>query len=97
MAGIGTAFADNSFNTASDNSMTVLSVADFVKIEISELPATVANAVAGIAGEAQITEAFVEEVDGVKIYKIVVTDAEGAVSELLLNEEGQPVEAPAAE
>lgn len=72
--GLGTsvAFAEN-FHASVDS---VNIVNEFKPIEVKELPQAVLDAVTKDYAEFTIKEAYVEEVEGTKTYKVVLTDAE---------------------
>lgn len=63
---------------------------EFVKIDSTEIPALVMNALAKDHVGATIKEAFVGQKDGVKIYKIVLTKEAEEIT-VLLNEKGEEV------
>ena len=72
--GLGTsvAFAEN-FHASVDS---VNIVNEFKPIEVKDLPQAVLDAVTKDYAEFTIKEAYVEEVEGTKTYKVVLTDAE---------------------
>ena len=71
--GLGTsvAFAEN-FHASVDS---VNIVNEFKPIEVKDLPQAVLDAVTKDYAEFTIKEAYVEEVEGPKTYKVVLTDA----------------------
>lgn len=70
--GLGTsvAFAEN-FHASVDS---VNIVNEFKPIEVKDLPQAVLDAVTKDYAEFTIKEAYVEEVEGTKTYKVVLTD-----------------------
>lgn len=79
--GLGTsvAFAEN-FHASVDS---VNIVNEFKPIEVKELPQAVLDAVTKDYAEFTIKEAYVEEVEGTKTYKVVLTDAEDNTAAVL--------------
>lgn len=88
--GLGTsvAFAEN-FH-ASVDSVTIVN--EFKPIEVKDLPQAVLDAVAKDYAEFTIKEAYVEEVEGTKTYKVVLTDAEDNTASVLYTEKGEVLE-----
>ena len=88
--GLGTsvAFAEN-FH-ASVDSVTIVN--EFKPIEVKDLPQAVLDAVAKDYAEFTIKEAYVEEVEGTKTYKVVPTDAEDNTTAVLYTEKGEVLE-----
>lgn len=90
--GLGTsvAFAEN-FH-ASVDSVTIVN--EFKPIEVKDLPQAVLDAVAKDYAEFTIKEAYVEveEVEGTKTYKVVLTDAEDNTAAVLYTEKGEVLE-----
>lgn len=88
--GLGTsvAFAEN-FH-ASVDSVTIVN--EFKPIEVKDLPQAVLDAVAKDYAEFTIKEAYVEEVEGTKTYKVVLTDAEDNIAAVLYTEKGEVLE-----
>lgn len=88
--GLGTsvAFAEN-FH-ASVDSVTIVN--EFKPIEVKDLPQAVLDAVAKDYAEFTIKEAYVEEVEGTKTYKVVLTDAEDNTAVVLYTEKGEVLE-----
>ena len=88
--GLGTsvAFAEN-FH-ASVDSVTIVN--EFKPIEVKDLPQAVLDAVAKDYAEFTIKEAYVEEVEGTKTYKVVLTDAEDNTADVLYTEKGEVLE-----
>ena len=85
--GLGTsvAFAEN-FHASVDS---VNIVNEFKPIEVKDLPQAVLDAVTKDYAEFTIKEAYVEEVEGTKTYKVVLTDAEDNTTAVLYNEMGE--------
>jgi len=79
--GLGTsvAFAEN-FHASVDS---VNIVNEFKPIEVKDLPQAVLDAVTKDYAEFTIKEAYVEEVEGTKTYKVVLTDAEDNTTAVL--------------
>lgn len=88
--GLGTsvAFAEN-FHASVDS---VNIVNEFKPIEVKDLPQAVLDAVTKDYAEFTIKEAYVEEVEGTKTYKVVLTDAEGNTAAVLYTEKGEVLE-----
>lgn len=88
--GLGTsvAFAEN-FH-ASVDSVTIVN--EFKPIEVKDLPQAVLDAVAKDYAEFTIKEAYVEEVEGTKTYKVVLTDAEDNTAAVLYTKKGEVLE-----
>lgn len=88
--GLGTsvAFAEN-FH-ASVDSVTIVN--EFKPIEVKDLPQAVLDAVAKDYAEFTIKEAYVEEVEGTKTYKVVLTDAKDNTAAVLYTEKGEVLE-----
>lgn len=88
--GLGTsvAFAEN-FH-ASVDSVTVVN--EFKPIDVKELPQAVQDAVAKDYAQFTIKEAYVEEVEGTKTYKVVLTDSEDNTTSVLYSEKGEVLE-----
>ena len=61
-------------------------------IEVKDLPQAVLDAVAKDYAEFTIKEAYVEEVEGTKTYKVVLTDAEDNTAAVLYTEKGEVLE-----
>lgn len=82
--GLGTsvAFAEN-FHASVDS---VNIVNEFKPIEVKDLPQAVLDAVAKDYAEFTIKEAYIEEVEGTKTYKVVLTDAEDNTAAVLYTE-----------
>ena len=70
----------------------VVKAVDYVKIEISEVPAAVQQSLERDYEGAVLSEAFVKEEEGSKVYKLVVKTAEGEEQELFADAEGNWVE-----
>ena len=88
--GLGTsvAFAEN-FHASVDS---VNIVNEFKPIEVKDLPQAVLDAVTKDYAEFTIKEAYVEEVEGTKTYKVVLTDAEDNTAAVLYIEKGEVLE-----
>lgn len=88
--GLGTsvAFAEN-FH-ASVDSVTVVN--EFKPIDVKELPQAVQDAVAKDYAQFTIKEAYVEEMEGTKTYKVVLTDSEDNTAAVLYTEKGEVLE-----
>lgn len=88
--GLGTsvAFAEN-FHASVDS---VNIVNEFKPIEVKDLPQAVLDAVTKDYAEFTIKEAYVEEVEGTKTYKVVLTDAEDNITAVLYTEKGEVLE-----
>lgn len=88
--GLGTsvAFAEN-FHASVDS---VNIVNEFKPIEVKELPQAVLDAVTKDYAEFTIKEAYVEEVEGTKTYKVVLTDAGDNTAAVLYTEKGEVLE-----
>ena len=88
--GLGTsvAFAEN-FH-ASVDSVTIVN--EFKPIDVKDLPQAVLDAVTKDYAEFTIKEAYVEEVEGTKTYKVVLTDAEDNIAAVLYSEKGEVLE-----
>lgn len=88
--GLGTsvAFAEN-FHASVDS---VNIVNEFKPIEVKKLPQAVLDAVTKDYAEFTIKEAYVEEVEGTKTYKVVLTDAEDNTAAVLYPEKGEVLE-----
>ena len=88
--GLGTsvAFAEN-FHASVDS---VNIVNEFKPIEVKDLPQAVLDAVTKDYAEFTIKEAYVEEVEGTKTYKVVLTDAEDNTTDGLYTEKGEVLE-----
>ena len=71
---------------------TVVEAVDYVKIEISEVPAAVQQSLERDYEGAVLSEAYVKEEEGSKVYKLVVKTAEGEQQELFADAEGNWVE-----
>ncbi|MBO5024694.1 MAG: hypothetical protein J6C86_00940 [Bacteroidaceae bacterium] len=80
---------------ASDDQVEVTVAQDeFKAIETDSLPQTIKDAVAENYKDQTIKAAYVKETEGVKTYKVTLTDAETKTSDVLFNEKGEilPVE-----
>jgi len=66
---------------------------EFVKIEVTELPQTVTDAVAKLGEGTTIKEAFVCTKEDGKVFKLVLTAEDGTETTVLFNEKGEPVKA----
>lgn len=88
--GLGTsvAFAEN-FHASVDS---VNIVNEFKPIEVKDLPQAVLDAVTKDYAEFTIKEAYVEEVEGTKTYKVVLTDSEDNTAAVLYTEKGEVLE-----
>lgn len=88
--GLGTsvAFAEN-FHASVDS---VNIVNEFKPIEVKDLPQAVLDAVTKDYAEFTIKEAYVEEVEGTKTYKVVLTDEEDNTAAVLYTEKGEVLE-----
>lgn len=88
--GLGTsvAFAEN-FH-ASVDSVTVVN--EFKPIDVKELPQAVQDAVAKDYAQFTIKEAYVEEMEVTKTYKVVLTDSEDNTAAVLYSEKGEVLE-----
>ena len=88
--GLGTsvAFAEN-FHASVDS---VNIVNEFKPIEVKDLPQAVLDAVTKDYAEFTIKEAYVEEVEGTKTYKVVLTDAEDNTAAVLYTAKGEVLE-----
>lgn len=88
--GLGTsvAFAEN-FHASVDS---VNIINEFKPIEVKDLPQAVLDAVTKDYAEFTIKEAYVEEVEGTKTYKVVLTDAEDNTAAVLYPEKGEVLE-----
>lgn len=88
--GLGTsvAFAEN-FHVSVD-SVTVVN--EFKPIDVKELPQAVQDAVAKDYAQFTIKEAYVEEMEGTKTYKVVLTDSEDNTAAVLYSEKGEVLE-----
>ena len=89
--GLGTsvAFAEN-FHASVDS---VNIVNEFKPIEVKDLPQAVLDAVTKDYAEFTIKEAYVEEVEGTKTYKVVLlTDAGDNTAAVLYTEKGEVLE-----
>lgn len=88
--GLGTsvAFAEN-FH-ANVDSVTVVN--EFKPIDVKELPQAIQNAVTKDYAQFTIKEAYVEEVEGTKTYKVVLTDSEDNTAAVLYSEKGEVLE-----
>lgn len=88
--GLGTsvAFAEN-FH-ASVDSVTIVN--EFKPIDVKELPQAVQDAVAKDYAQFTIKEAYVEEMEGTKTYKVVLTDSEDNTAAVLYSEKGEVLE-----
>lgn len=71
----------------------VQQVAEFVQLDVAELPVEVTQAFERDYPEAEISEAYVKEEKGEKKFKLVVTTAEGEVQELYADAKGNWIEA----
>ncbi|HJH66197.1 MAG TPA: hypothetical protein OIM59_16580 [Bacteroides mediterraneensis] len=85
--GLGTSvvFAEN-LSTSVD---TVNVVNEFKPIEVKDLPQAVQDAITKDYAEWTIKEAYVEETEGVKTYKVVLADQEEHTATLVYNEKGE--------
>ena len=85
--GLGTsvAFAENLSRSVD----TITVVNDFTPIEIKDLPQAVQDALKKDYAAFTIKDASVEETDGVKTYKVVLTNDEGEENTVLFNENGE--------
>lgn len=90
MMGLGTsvAFAEN-FHTGVDS---VTIVDEFKSIEVKDLPQAILEAAAKDYPEFTIKEAYVEELEGTKTYKVVLTDQEDNTATVLYSEKGEVLE-----
>ncbi len=68
---------------------TVVAVNDFTPIEVKDLPQAVQDALKKDYAGQTVKEASVEEVEGVKTYKVVLTDEEGTETTVFFNENGE--------
>lgn len=68
---------------------TVATTNDYTPIEVSALPKAVQDAIKKDHANAIIKEASVEEKDGVKTYKVVLTAQDGTESTVTYNEKGE--------
>ena len=71
---------------------TTQQVTDYTKIELTEVPAPVQQALERDHEGAVISEAFVKDEEGVKTYKLAVKTAEGEDVELYADAEGNWIE-----
>lgn len=65
---------------------------DFVKIEATDLPQAVQDAIAKSYEGNTVKEAYVAGADGAKKYKVVLVDKEQKEQTVVLNESGEAVE-----
>ena len=88
--GLGTsvAFAEN-FHASVDS---VNIVNEFKPIEVKDLPQAVLDAVTKDYAEFTIKEAYVEEVEGTKTYKVVLTAEKDNTTAVLYTEKGEVLE-----
>ena len=63
----------------------------WLAVEAEALPQPVKDALANQYAGQTVSEAFVKEAEGVKTYKVVLTNAEGTKTEVLFNEKGEVV------
>lgn len=68
---------------------TVVAVNDFTPIEVKDLPQAVQDTLKKDYEGQTVKEAAVEEMEGVKTYKVVLTDEEGTETTVLFNENGE--------
>lgn len=66
---------------------------EFTKIEVTELPQAVTDAVAKSGEGITVKEAFVCTKEDGKVYKLVLTAEDGTETTVLFNEKGEPVKA----
>ena len=64
---------------------------EFVKIDPADLPQAVVQTLAKDYEGTSVKEAYVKEMDGTKIYKIIVVATDGAETTVMLNEKGEAV------
>lgn len=62
---------------------------DYQTINITDLPQAVQDAITAKYPEMTIKEAAVEETDGVKTYKVTLTDKDGVETIVVFNENGE--------
>lgn len=62
---------------------------EYQTIDIKELPQAVQDAITAKYPEMTIKEAAVEEKDGVKTYKVTLTDKNGVETVVVFNENGE--------
>lgn len=88
--GLGTSvvFAEN-FHTNVDS---VALINEFKPINVKDLPQAVQDAIAKGYAEWTLKEAYMEETDGVKTYKVVLVDQEENTATLVYNEKGEVLE-----
>lgn len=66
---------------------------EFVKMDPAKLPQAVLQALSTEHEGSSVKEAYVKEVDGAKIYKVIITGKDGMDIEVILNEKGEAVKA----
>lgn len=64
---------------------------EFVKMDPTQLPQAILQALATNYESSSVKEAYVKEKDGAKIYKVIITTQDGQEAEVLLNEKGEAV------
>lgn len=84
-AGTSFAFAENE-NTGTE---VVAQVNEYKTIDVKELPQAVQDALKKDYAEATVKEAFVEETEAGKTYKVVLTDQAGNEVTMVYNEQGE--------
>ena len=84
-AGTSFAFAENE-NTGTE---VVAQVNEYKTIDVKELPQAVQDALKKDYAEATVKEAFVEETEVGKTYKVVLTDQAGNEVTVVYNEQGE--------
>lgn len=62
---------------------------EFQSIDVNALPQPVKDAIAASGEGKTAKEAYVSEKEGVKVYKVVIADAEGNTVEVLYGETGE--------
>lgn len=88
--GLGTSVAFAEKCHASVDSVTIIN--EFKPIDVKELPQAVQDAVAKDYAQFTIKEAYVEEVEGTRTYKVVLTDSEDNTTSVLYSEKGEVLE-----
>ena len=89
--GSSVAFAQEVINTTSVEMQAQVPQDEFTKIDVKELPETVAQAVAKNYEGATIKEAYVAEKESGKVYKVILTTKDSQEVTVLMNEKGEEV------
>lgn len=85
--GLGTSVVFAEKLNANVDSVAIIN--EFKPIDVKDLPQAILSALTKDYAEWTIKEAYVEDTDGVKTYKVVLTDQEENSATLVYNEKGE--------